>query len=234
MQGLTRELADVTVRERLRHHPRVAYQGLLRDAVAPPRLADAMPTFVPFSGEYRAMVGILDWDHRLPSRALVLRLYAYCSTAAISDGERALEERLVGIAHKDRFPEFDVPDFEGLAADEAYEAAVTLDGQLGEFRLVSPWRRDVTPKDGSLAVETARRSDAFRQVRSETTGRPPHLGDLEAVGWCPPCESQHDRWTLDVWYLTAFDGQVGKGRSLLVDPADRKVVTVREFSIRAG
>ncbi len=227
-------LAARAVRARLRHHPRVAYQGLLRDPVSHARLADALPAFVPFSGDYHAMVAILDWDHRLPSRALVLRMYAYCTGATKTDGERSLEERLLRIAQKDRFPEFDVPDFEGLAADEAYEAAVTLDGQLGEFRLVSPWRRDVTPKDGALAVETARRSDAFKQVRAETTGRPPHLGDLEAVGWCPPCESQHGRWTLDVWYLTAFDGQVGKGRSLLVDAADRKVVTVREFSIRAG
>lgn len=231
---MTRTIAPATVRERLRHHPRVAYQGLLRDLVAHARLSEALPAFLPFSGEYQAMLAILDWDHRLPSRALVLRLYAYCSEATRADGERSLEERLLAIAHKDRFPEFDVPDFEGLAADEAYEAAVTLDGQLGEFRLVSPWRRDVSTKDGVLAVETARRSDAFKQVRAETAGRPPHLGDLEAVGWCPPCESQHGRWTLDVWYLTSFDGQVGKGRSLLVDPGDKKVVTVREFSIRAG
>ena len=44
-------------------------------------------------------------------------------------------------------------------------------------------------------------------------------------------------WTLDVWWLTSFDGRVGKGWSFLVDvsaaEADR-VLSSREFTIRAG
>jgi hypothetical protein len=52
--------------------------------------------------------------------------------------------------------------------------------------------------------------------------------------WTPPCESGHAHWTLDVWYLLAFDGRVGSGRSLLVDLGERQVIRVRDFSVRAG
>ena len=54
------------------------------------------------------------------------------------------------------------------------------------------------------------------------------------MSWTPPCETGHERWTLDVWFLLAFDGRVGSGRSLLVDLAARKVITVRDFTVRAG
>ena len=64
--------------------------------------------------------------------------------------------------------------------------------------------------------------------------RPAHLGDLEAVSWTPPCESEHQEWTLDVWYLQAFDGRVGTGRSFLVDVKQSTVVAVRDFSVRTG
>jgi hypothetical protein len=225
---------SAVVKKALMLHPRVAYQGLQRDEAARERIAAALPPFVPFRGEYHSMLAILDWDHRLPSRGLVLRINGFYSADAAAAGRASMDQRLAEIDSRDRFPEFDVPDFEGLIADEAYEAAVTLDGVVSEWRFTSTWRRDVTPQDGKVAVETARRSDAFKLVRSEAVGRPPHLGDLEAVGWCPPCESQHPRWTMDVWYLTSFDGQVGKGRSLLVDTGERRVVAVRDFAIRAG
>jgi hypothetical protein len=102
------------------------------------------------------------------------------------------------------------------------------------LRLTSSWRRDVAESDAHAAVEIARRSAEFKKIRLETAGRPPHLGDLEAVGWCPPCESDQAAWTLDVWYLTAFDGMVGKGRSLLVELDSRKVIATREFTVRTG
>ena len=28
------------------------------------------------------------------------------------------------------------------------------------------------------------------------------------MSWTPPCETDHQRWTLDVWYLLAFDGRI--------------------------
>ena len=42
------------------------------------------------------------------------------------------------------------------------------------------------------------------------------------------------RWTIDVWWLTAFDGRIGKGWSFLVDAeAPDPVVAHREFTVRA-
>ena len=69
---------------------------------------------------------------------------------------------------------------------------------------------------------------------ASTINRPSYLGELEAVSWTPPCETQHGRWTLDVWYLLAFDGRVGTGRSFLIDLVDNLVVTSRDFSVRTG
>lgn len=232
---MTPSVDPVTVvRDRLMLHPRVAYQGLLVEPTARARLAAQLPLLVPFAGAYHDLMAILDWDHRLPSRTLTLRLHAFYAPDSAAIGRRSLDARLADIDARDRYPEFDVPDFEGVLADEAYEAQVSVDGTVAEWRLTSGWRRDVAPRDAALAVETARRSDAFRQIRAEASGRPPHLGDLEAVGWCPPCESQHARWTLDCWFLTSFDGQVGKGKSLLVDTSEKRVVAVRDFAIRAG
>jgi hypothetical protein len=222
------------MREHLRMHPRVAYQSLSSPEQRN-RLATELPQLVPFgASEYHGLIAVLDWDHRLPSRSLVLRLFAFASEESLRRGEQAWETRLEEIGQKDKFPEFDVPDFDGLAADEAYEAEVTLEGELGRLRLVSSWRRDLADADAEAAVGVARRSEEFRRIRAETSGRPPHLGDLEAVGWCPPCESDLTVWTLDVWYLTAFDGQIGRGRSLLVHLDARKVVATRDFTVRVG
>ena len=77
-------------------------------------------------------------------------------------------------------------------------------------------------------------SPEFATLQSSLVSRPSHLGGLEAVSWTPPCESAHATWTLDVWFLLAFDGRTGTGRSVLVDLAGKQLVTVRDFSVRAG
>ena len=73
---------------------------------------------------------------------------------------------------------------------------------------------------------------AVRQV--ESGGR---VDDLEVVGWTPPCESGHGRWTLDVWWLTEMAGPIGKGYSFLVElvaPKSERVVGQRPFTLRFG
>jgi hypothetical protein len=42
------------------------------------------------------------------------------------------------------------------------------------------------------------------------------------------------RWTLDVWYLLAFDGRIGSGRSFLADLETKQIISVRDFSVRTG
>jgi hypothetical protein len=222
------------VAEELRRHPRVAYQGLFADEAAAAKLAAALPPLPSFRHEYAGAIAIIDWDHKLPSATLALRIYGFYGEDTLEAGLEAFDDRLEQIAERDRYPEFDVPDFDALAADEAYEIEVTASGTIGRARLTSAWRRTIASADAATAVALASKSPEFQKLLASTSSRPSYLGDLEAVSWTPPCESQHERWTLDVWYLLAFDGRVGSGRSFLVDLVDNALVTTRDFSVRTG
>lgn len=222
------------VADGLRLHPRVAYQGLCATPDATARICAALPPLTPFRRDYAGAIGIIDWDHRLPSKQLSLRLYAFYTDDAFAAGEEAFDDRLEEIGARDRYPEFDVPDFDQLAADEAYDVELSLEGEVGRCRLTSAWRRDIAPDDADGAVRIVRSSEEYAKVVADSPDRPPHLGELEAVSWTPPCESEHARWTLDVWYLLAFDGRVGTGQSFLVDQDSATVVAVRDFSVRTG
>src|SRR2546421_65938 len=223
------------LRRGLRRHPRVALQGLFDDGEARARLADALPGFVPFKGShYAGALWVLDWDHRLPSRDLILRLYAYYGDDVRKAGLKSFDERQAQIAREELFPEFDVPDFAGLTADEAYEAEMPSAALPKKFRLVSEWRRDVDPRLGRKAEEIVRASHPFQELASQMRTRPPGLGDLESAEWAPPSESGHERWGIDVWYLRSFNGMVGEGTAFLVDVESEIVVGQRDFQFRAG
>lgn len=218
----------------LRLHPRVAYQGLCADKSAAEMIAASLRPLTPFLRDYVGAICILDWDHRLPSKVLALRVYAYYEEANFEAGQEAYDDRLEEIGDSDMYPEFDVPDFDQLAADEAYEIELSVDGKLGRSRLTSSWRRNIAAEDGDRAIAVVRESSEFINILANSVDRPAHLGDLEAVSWTPPCESEHSEWTLDVWYLQAFDGRMGTGRSFLVDVKQSTVVAVRDFSVRTG
>jgi hypothetical protein len=217
-------------------HPRVAQQGFA-DGDLRRVLGEVLPRVAPFRGRaVHSVVATLDWDHRLPSKALTLRLHLCYDEAGRARFEQALGRRRTEIAERDRYPEFDVPDLAGLPADESYDVELTSSLQIESMRLTSPWRREIAPEDARQAVATVRGSSQFADVQSSDVARSPSLGDLEAVAWTPPCESQYARWTLDVWWLTSFDGRVGRGWSFLVDfsTGDERVAAAREFTIRAG
>jgi hypothetical protein len=222
------------VAEGIRRHPRVAYQDLFGDDADAARLAAALPPLPSFRHEHVGAIAIVDWDHKLPSQATALRIFGYYGDDALEAGLEAFDDRIEQIAERDRYPEFDVPDFDGLPADEAYEIELSPAGTIGRCRLTSAWRRTIGSREAATAVTLAQRSPEFQNLIASTVARPSYLGDLEAVSWTPPCESQHPRWTLDVWYLLAFDGRVGSGRSFLVDLVDSAVVTTRDFSVRTG
>ena len=223
------------LRRELRRHPRVVYQNLFEGSEQRERLVASLPSFLPFRGaSYAAVLWVMDWDHRLPSKELLLRLYAYYSPEARASGQRGFEERQVQIAREDLFPEFDVPDFAGLPADEAYEAEVSPAGEAKKFRLVSEWRREVEPALGRRAEDVVRASPAFKELSSQVRARAPGLGDLEAAEWAAPSESGHKRWGVDVWYLRNFNGMVGEGTAFLVDLDDAVVIGQRDFQFRAG
>lgn len=217
----------------LRLHPRIAYQGFIGSG-AGQSIADQLAPLTPFRNPYKGAICVADWDHRLPSQMIALRIYAYYSESSLAAGEEAFDDRVEDIGRRDRFPEFDVPDFDHLPADEAYEIELDIVGQVGRCRLTSAWRRNILHVDAEKAVAVAAECDEYKKLKAETPDRPERLGSLEAVSWTPPCESQHDAWTLDVWYLLAFDGRVGTGRSYLVDIEAGDVIAARDFSVRTA
>ena len=227
------DLRDLVLSD-IRLHPRVAYQGLMAASESREQLSKQLPPLPFFRSKYHGAISVVDWDHRLPSSGLVLRIFAYYDAATLEAGHEAYDDRLEEIGQVDKYPEFDVPDFDHLAADEAYEVELSLEGEIGKTRLTSAWRREIARKEAKSAVDVTRKSDEFKTLKKEVKSRPPFLGDLEAVSWTPPCESQHLRWTIDVWYLLDFDGRIGTGRSFLIDIEDKSVVTNRDFSVRTG
>jgi hypothetical protein len=219
--------------QELHLHPRVGQQALPEEKVQ--RAVDeAVARLQPFRPQpVHSLVAVFDWDHRLPSKTFMLRLHLSYDAASRERFAQSLAQRRNEIAERDRYPEFDVPDFSGLPADEAYDVELSGELAIESMRLVSPWRREVAEIDGALAVATVRGSSQFADVKRGVPDRSPALGELEAVAWTPPCESGQNRWTLDVWWLTAFDGRMGRGWSFLVDVGARSVVASREFSVRA-
>jgi len=105
---------------------------------------------------------------------------------------------------------------------------------VGKCRLTSAWRRTVASRDAQAAVGLVQTCEEYQRLVASSPSRPTYLGDLEAVSWTPPCESDHQRWSLDVWFLLAFDGRIGSGRSFLADLETKQIVSVRDFSVRTG
>jgi hypothetical protein len=232
-------MADLDLRDEfrrgLKRHPRVVSQKLFDSEESIAKLAAALPNFLPFRGKsYKSVLWVVDWDHRVPSRDVIVRMYAYYTSPGKLVADKSFQDREQQIRGEDLFPEFDVSDFGGLAADEIYESEGPVAGELKPFRLVSEWRREIDPKMARKAEQVVRESKNFKEMASETRARPPGLGDLEAAEWCPPSESGHTRWGIDVWYLRSFNGMVGEGTAFLVDLDDVAVIRQRDFQFRAG
>lgn len=232
-------MAPLDLREELkrdlRRHPRVELQGLYESTADREKLAESLPVFLPFMGKtYQAVLWVADWDHRLPSQNIIMRLYAYYAGQSKQAAEDSFGERKAQITAESIFPEFDVADFAGLPADEVYEADGPVGGALKAFHLVSEWRREIDPTLARRAEQIVRASHHFQEIASQTRARPPGLGDLETAEWSPPSESGYTGWGLDVWYLRAFNGMVGEGTAFLVDLEAGEVVRQRDFQFRAG
>src|SRR5689334_1580581 len=102
-------------------HPRVIQQSI-GEEVGQRVLAASLAKLSTFRERpVHSVVAALDWDHRLPSKALTMRLHVCYEAATRARFEHALSRRRAEIAEHDRYPEFDVPDFGGLPADETYD-----------------------------------------------------------------------------------------------------------------
>ena len=61
-------------------HPRVAHQQLASSEQQLEALRASIPALTPFDKDaYHGFLPILDWDHKLPSRVAILRIYGYYS-----------------------------------------------------------------------------------------------------------------------------------------------------------
>jgi hypothetical protein len=231
-----RMLSSDQILQSWHRHPRIEYQQMAERDEDLQRIRQSLPSLLAFGdATYFGVLTIVDWDHRLPSRLALLRVYAYYTERGLRTGQRQLEARTAEIRARDRFPEFDVPDYAGLSADEAYEADMGLDGSVERMRLISPWRREIGVHETKTSLRVTRDSEQFRNLEAETREkRADYLGDLEAVAWTPPCETSFERWTIDVWYLMHLDAAIGRGQSFLVDLEEQRVAGVREFVVRAG
>src|SRR5204862_5066599 len=116
------------------------------------RVAAALTQLSRLRNDYAGAISIVDWDQRLPSASLILRVYGFYSEDTLEAGREAFDDRLEMIAERDKYPEFDVPDFDSLAADEAYECELSPSGAVGRCRLTSAWRRTVASRDAQTAV----------------------------------------------------------------------------------
>src|SRR5512143_3249294 len=102
-------MAEIDLREELKRsiklHPRIVAQSLFSTSDDLQKLASALPVFLPFKGKaYKAAIWVLDWDHRIPSRDYVLRLYAYYSAQGKAIGEVSFADRIAQIEQDDLFP----------------------------------------------------------------------------------------------------------------------------------
>lgn len=220
--------------QQTRLHPRVAQQE-----IAPERFEQAARALaekvVPFKSQSPVFCMLLiDWDHRLPSRRFLFRLHLFYDATQRNQFEQRLLRRDEQIQARNLFPEFDVADYSDLQADESYEAEYTFALELSVARLVSPWRTNIEKAASQSAIELVRASEQFKELAARYDNRSERLGDLDAVSWTAPCETDVAVWTIEVWWLATFDGQIGTGWSFLVELREkREIVAVKEFSFRA-
>ena len=233
-------MEGVDLKERLvnaaKRHPRVEYQKLLAGPEAMAPVLAAMPAFIPFDQKkYAGAFWVLDWDHKLPSKQVMLRLYAYYDLARMAAAEQSYAAKAESIARQELFPEFDVPDFSGIEADESYETEFEIKGEPPtKYRLMSTWRHTVVPTVGRRAEELVRDSAEYKVLRDAVKERPMGLGGPEAAQWVSPAETGHNAWAVEVWFLRNFNGMVGEGTAFVVDTTSGKIVGQRDFQFRAG
>lgn len=221
------DLVRKAVREELRVHVRLADQGHALDEDARNRLAQKLPDLRAFgANRYHAVRAILDWDHHLPSQYALLRIHACWDRGSTNQLDDELADRTAEIDQDNLYPEFDLPDYGDLVANESYVAILKPGGtDLEDFQFLSPWRKQVRTEVADVAIRAVRAHDGYERAtaRRRTAG----LGGPVVVGWAPPCLAHCDRWAVEIWLLTEFDGHSGKARVFMVDIDDGEVT--REF-----
>jgi hypothetical protein len=215
------------VQNHLKVHVRIRDQGHAPDDEARQRLAKKIPDLVAFDDKrFESVRVLLDWDHQIPSQFILMRILACYDAKTSKRVESMLDERDEEIGEMNLYPEFDVPDYGEIEGDETY-VAVMRPGSIDfeDFRFLSAWRKNVSAKVADAAVKIVRDHDGYKKAAAAR--RTDGLGGPVVIGWAPPCLAHTQRWGVEIWLLTEFDGHTGKARVFMID-VDGETVT-REF-----
>lgn len=230
--------------EQRKQHPAVAraldnllvHQRLKDQSMAPApqqvaSLGEALPHLVPFdSRDYKMVRAVLDWDHQVPSRYLVLRVYCAHTEHEATMLRAQFDERDADVERDNLFPEFDLPDYGEFDAGETYIAGVNPETfELEEFRFFADWRREMRNATSRAALAAVRQQDSFREAYENRHNEA--LGGAVVVGWAPPVLAHCERWAIEVWLVTGFDGASGRARVFMVDPETHEVCREYETDI---
>ena len=220
-------IVRAAVLQRLKVHVRVAQQGLAPAPDLRKRLAASLPELVAFGERrYAQAHALLDWDHRLPSDAVILRLYLSYTDREGSAIDSALRARDREIDAGNLYPEFDVPDYADIDASESYVAVMRPGNfEASDLRFFSDWRKSVQQpvvRDVLAAVRAHAGYERSMRERSHD-----NLGPPVVIGWTPPCLANSKHWAVEVWLLVDFDGHMGRAHVFMVDSKLRTVT--REF-----
>ena len=220
-------LVRTAVAQRLKVHVRLAQQGINPNPEQRQRLAHALPQILPFGDRhYAAAHVVLDWDHHLPSEAVLLRLYLSYTDREASDVEAALKLRDREIDADNLYPEFDVPDYGELDASETYIGLVrTANYDIEELRFFSDWRKSVQQPIVREVLGIVRNHPGYDRSMRERSHD--NLGPPVVIGWTPPCLANSKNWAVEVWLLVDFDGHMGRAHVFMVDNKARAVT--RDF-----
>lgn len=220
-------LLQQAIRDELLVHVRVSDQDHALDDEDRLRLSRLLPGIKPFAGRtFHSIRVIVDWDHQLPSQYVILRIIGCYEESDTLRVNNEIETRLEEIDDGNLFPEFDLLDFSDIEGNETY-AAVMRPGstEIEDFRFLSGWRKFVEPHLSDEAVRIVQDDKHYQFTINERASV--GLGGPVVIGWSPPCLSNSEDWTVEVWLLTEFDGQSGRARVFMVD-LDQETVT-REF-----
>jgi len=213
--------------QRLKVHTRISQQTLAPTPEQRKRLAASLPDIIAFGDRrYAAAHVVLDWDHRLPSEAILLRLYLSYTDREAAEVENALKARDREIDAGNLYPEFDVPDYGEIDASETYVGLVRPGGhEVEELRFFSDWRKSVQQPVVRDVLAAVRAHAGYERSMKERSHD--NLGPPVVIGWSPPCLANSKHWAVEVWLLVDFDGHMGRAHVFMVDSKLRTVT--REF-----
>lgn len=210
-------LVRQTLLEELKVHVRVSDQDYAPSLELLQTLAVELPDLTAFAdNKFERVRVVLDWDHQLPSQFILLRIIASYDEASAERVDELLAMRDAEIGEMNLYPEFDVPDYGEIEASENY-VAVLRPGviEFEDFRFLSSWRKQVDPKIADSAVQLARAYQGYKDAAASRASE--GLGGPVVIGWAPPCLADSDRWAIEIWLLTEFDGHAGKAQVFMVD-----------------